>query len=46
MICGIMLSDGPIRMNGKNALMGIQQTHEEFTKEVWQICFNLKLVFK
>jgi hypothetical protein len=29
-----MLSDGTLRMNGKNALMGIQQTHEELTKEI------------
>jgi len=43
-ICGIMLSDGTLRMNGKNALMGIQQTHEDLTKEIWKMCFNLKLV--
>lgn len=43
-VCGIMLSDGTLRINGKNALMGIQQTHEELTKEIWQMCFNLKLV--
>jgi LAGLIDADG DNA endonuclease family protein len=43
-VCGLMLSDATIRMNGKNALMGIQQTHEELTKNVWNICFNLKIV--
>jgi len=26
-----MLSDANIRMNGKNALMSIQQTHQELT---------------
>jgi hypothetical protein len=41
---GIMLSDGSIRMNGKNALMSIQQTHIELTQEVWQRCFKLKLI--
>jgi hypothetical protein len=30
-ICGLMLSDANIRMNGKNALMSIQQTHQELT---------------
>ena len=25
-VCGLMLSDATFRMNGKNALMGIQQT--------------------
>jgi hypothetical protein len=33
-ICGLMLSDANIRMNGKNALMNIQQTHQELTQEV------------
>ena len=27
-VCGIMLSDGSIRMNGYQALMSIQQTHQ------------------
>lgn len=44
MICVIMLSDGTVRMNGKNVLMSIQQTHEEFKKEIWNMCFKLKLV--
>ena len=39
-----MLSDATIRMNGKNALMGIQQTHQELTQDVWDKCFNLKLI--
>lgn len=33
-VCGIMLSDGTIRMNGRQALMGIQQTHQELTREI------------
>lgn len=33
-IYGLMLSDANIRMNGKNALMSIQQTHLELTQEV------------
>jgi hypothetical protein len=43
-VYGIMLSDGTLRMNGKNALLGVQQTHEELTKEIWQMCFDLNLV--
>lgn len=33
-VCGIMLSDGSIRMNGKQALLSIQQTHPELTQEI------------
>ena len=33
-VCGIMLSDGSIRMNGNQALMSIQQTHQELTEEI------------
>lgn len=33
-VCGIMLSDGSIRMNGKQALLSIQQTHQELTLEI------------
>jgi hypothetical protein len=33
-VCDIMLSDGSIRMNGKLALLGIQQTHQELTQEI------------
>lgn len=43
-ICGLMLSDANIRMNGKNALMSIQQTHSELTREIWSICFKHKLI--
>ena len=43
-VCGIMLSDGSIRMNGNPALMSIQQTHKELTEEIWKMCFQLNLV--
>ena len=33
-VCGIMLSDGSIRMDGKQALLSIQQTHQELTQEI------------
>lgn len=43
-LCGILLSDGSIRMNGTQALLSIQQTHQELTEEIWmfQIKFNIK----
>lgn len=43
-VCGIMLSDGSIRMHGSHALMSIQQTHQELTEEIWKMCFQLNLV--
>jgi LAGLIDADG DNA endonuclease family len=43
-VCGIMLSDGSIRMNGKEALLSIQQTQPELTQEIWKISIQLKLV--
>lgn len=43
-VCGIMLSDGSIRMNGKLALLGIQQTHQELTQKIWEMCSELNLV--
>jgi hypothetical protein len=43
-ICGIMLSDGSIRMNGNQALLSIQQTHQELTEGIWKFCFQLNLV--
>ena len=43
-VCGLLLSDATLRFNGKHVLMGIQQTHEELTKKVWQMCFDFKLV--
>lgn len=38
-----MLSDANIRMNGKNALMSIQQTHQELTPCLRQAEACLKL---
>nr|YP_010130233.1 LAGLIDADG endonuclease [Clavaria fumosa]QPZ51134.1 LAGLIDADG endonuclease [Clavaria fumosa] len=43
-VCGLMLSDATLRMNGKNALMGIQQTHQELTQEILNMCFKLNLI--
>jgi hypothetical protein len=43
-VCGLMLSDASIRMNGSQATMSIQQTHKELTEEVWKMCFQLNLV--
>lgn len=43
-VCGIIISDGSIRMNGKQALLSIQQTHQELTQEIWKMCFQLNLV--
>nr|YP_010721244.1 LAGLIDADG homing endonuclease [Cyathus striatus]WDS46395.1 LAGLIDADG homing endonuclease [Cyathus striatus]WDS46430.1 LAGLIDADG homing endonuclease [Cyathus striatus] len=43
-VCGLMLSDATIRMNGSQALMSIQQTHQELTQEIWKFCFHLNLV--
>jgi len=43
-VCGIMLSDGSIRINGKLALLSIQQTHQELTQEIWKMCSQLNLV--
>jgi len=39
-----MLSDGSIRMNGKLALLSIQQTHQELNQEIWKMCSQLNLV--
>nr|YP_010146953.1 hypothetical protein K4014_mgp14 [Cyclocybe aegerita]QQP21461.1 hypothetical protein [Cyclocybe aegerita] len=43
-VCGLMLSDASIRMNGSQATMSVQQTHKELTEEVWKMCFQLNLV--
>nr|YP_010846165.1 LAGLIDADG homing endonuclease [Cyathus stercoreus]WEV87352.1 LAGLIDADG homing endonuclease [Cyathus stercoreus] len=43
-VCGLILSDASIRMNGRQALMSIQQTHQELTQEIWKFCFQLNLV--
>lgn len=33
-VCGLILSDASIRINGRQALMSIQQTHQELTQEI------------
>lgn len=43
-ICGLMLSHGSIRMNGRLAILSVQQTHQELTQEIWKMCFQLNLV--
>lgn len=43
-ICGHLLGDGSLRMNGKMALLSVQQTHEDFARGLWQMCFGLHLV--
>jgi len=42
----ILLSDGTLRLNGKIALLGIQQTHFELTKGLWDLCYSNGLVLK
>ncbi len=44
-MCGLMLGDGNLRMNGKHALLSVQQIHEDLVKELWITCSNLKLVY-
>lgn len=34
----MMLGDGNIRINGKHALLSVQQKDEEFVKHFWNIC--------
>lgn len=41
---GILLSDGSLRMNGRMALLSIQQIHLELTMELWTMCKDLQLV--
>lgn len=43
-MCGLMLGDGNIRMNGRHALLSVQQTHPELVNELWNICKSLHLV--
>lgn len=45
-LSGILLSDGTLRLNGKFALLGIQQTHFELTKGLWDLCYFNGLVLK
>lgn len=41
---GMMLGDGNIRMNGKHALLSIQQKNKEFVDHLWIICNGFDLV--
>ena len=43
-MCGMMLGDGNLRMQGTQALMSVQQTHQELVEGLWQMCFDLHLV--
>lgn len=43
-ICGLMLGDGSLRINGSQALLSVQQVHSELTNNLWNICFSLHLV--
>lgn len=45
-MCGLMLGDGNIRMNGCHAPYGlsVQQIHPELVNELWIICKSLHLV--
>lgn len=43
-IIGALLGDGTLRYNGKNALLGIQQTHQEITEYLWDKCFKANLI--
>ena len=43
-IIGSLLGDGTLRFNGKNALLGIQQTHSEITEYLWKNCYEANLV--
>lgn len=40
-MCGLILGDGSIRMQGLHALLSVQQTHEELTQKLWDACFSL-----
>jgi hypothetical protein len=43
-ICGLMLGDGNIRLNGREALLSVQQTHSELTNNLWRLCNEFNLV--
>jgi hypothetical protein len=43
-MCGLMLGDGSLRLNGGEALLSIQQTHSELVINLWDICNTLNLV--
>jgi hypothetical protein len=37
-ITGLMLGDGNVRMNGKHALLSVQQKNKEFVEYLWSLC--------
>lgn len=43
-MCGLMLGDGHIRLNGHYALLSVQQTHPELVNKLWEICSTLNMV--
>lgn len=43
-MCGLILGDGNLRLNGKEALISIQQIHPELVQGLWEICSQYKLV--
>ena len=43
-ICGLILGDGSLRINGNLALLSVQQVHSELVTNLWDICFSLHLV--
>lgn len=43
-MCGLMLGDGNIRMNGHHALLSVQQIHPELVNNLWSTCQSLHLV--
>ena len=43
-ICGLILGDGSLRINGNHALLSVQQVHSELVTNLWDICFSLHLV--
>jgi hypothetical protein len=43
-MCGLMLGDGNLRLNGKDALLSIQRTHSELVNKLWSSCEQFNLV--
>jgi hypothetical protein len=43
-ITGMMLGDGNMRMNGKHALLSVQQKNKEFVDYFWAICNGLNII--
>lgn len=40
----MLLSDGNLRMNGRHALLSIQQVNHDLTYDLWQKSYDLNLV--